>query len=206
MLSTVVREVAKRLNLTYKPVVLKWESMLVGLQADQYDLTSTAMDITEERQKAVTFADGWLESGGRLIVKKDGAITSPAAVKGKAVGVLVASTWANLAEGLGAREVKQYKAETDAIQDLMAGNIDGVVTDAIAGAYAIQASKLPLIMLDQPLSSIQKGFAVKKGKPNLTRAVNKALSDMVADGTYERLTKDLVGFSPAPKTPIRSQI
>jgi polar amino acid transport system substrate-binding protein len=36
--------------------------------------------------------------------------------------------------------------------------------------------------------------------------VNKALADMVADGTYERLTKELVGFSPAPKSPIRSQI
>jgi len=202
----VMREVAKRLNLSYKPVVLKWESMLVGLQADQYDLTSTAMDITEERQKAVTFADGWLESGGRLIVKKDSGLASPEAIKGKAVGVLVASTWAKLAEGLGAREVKQYKAETDAIQDLMAGNIDGVVTDAIAGAYAIQASQLPLTMLDRPLSEIQKGFAIKKGKPNLTRAVNKALADMVADGTYERLTKELVGFSPAPKSPIRSQI
>lgn len=202
----VMREVAKRLNLTYKPVVLKWESMLIGLEADQYDLTSTAMDITEERQKAVTFADGWLESGGRLIVKKGSDVASPDAIKGKVVGVLLASTWAKLAEGLGAREVKQYKAETDAIQDLMAGNIDGVVTDAIAGAYAIEASKLPLTMLNQPLSSIQKGFAIKKGKPNLTRAINKALADMVADGTYERLTKELVGFSPAPKSPIRSQI
>ena len=61
-------------------------------------------------------------------------------------------------------------------------------------------------MLDGPLSEIQKGFAIKKGKPNLMRAINKALADMVADGTYERLTKELVGFSPAPKSPIRSQI
>ena len=201
----IMGEVAKRLNLSYKPIILKWESMLIGLQADQYDLTSTAMDITEERQKAVTFADGWLESGGRLIVKRGSPIASPDAIKGKTVGVLVASTWAKLAEGLGAKDVKQYKSETDALQDLIVGNIDGVVTDAIAGAYAIETSKLPLTMVSQPLSSIQKGFAIKKGKPNLTRAINKALADMVADGTYEKLTKDLVGFSPAPKSPIRSQ-
>lgn len=31
----VMREVAKRLNLSYKPVVLKWESMLVGLQVSR---------------------------------------------------------------------------------------------------------------------------------------------------------------------------
>jgi polar amino acid transport system substrate-binding protein len=202
----VMGEIAKRLGLQYKPVILKWESMLIGLQADQYDVTSTAMDITEERQKSVTFVDGWLESGGRLIVKKDSPINTPADIKGKTVGVLVASTWAKLAEGLGAKEVKQYKAESDALQDLVSGNIDGVVTDAIAGAFAIQASKMPLKMVDQPLSSIQKGFAVKKGKPNLVKAMNKALADMVADGTYEKLTKPIVGFSPAPKAPIRSQL
>lgn len=202
----VMAEIAKRLNLTYKPVILKWESMLIGLQADQYDMTSTAMDITEERQKAVTFADGWLESGGRLIVKRGSPIAAPEAIKGKTVGVLVASTWAKLAEGLGAKEVKQYKSETDALQDLVVGNIDGVVTDAIAGAFAIENSKLPLSMVSPALSSIQKGFAIKKGKPNLTRAINKALADMVADGTYEKLTKDLVGFNPAPKSPIRSQL
>jgi polar amino acid transport system substrate-binding protein len=202
----VMREIAFRLNLEYKPVILKWESMLVGLEAGQYDVTSTAMDITQERQKAVTFVDGWLESGGRLIVRRDSPIADPADVKGLTVGVLVASTWVKLAEGLGVKEIKQYKAETDGIQDLVAGNIDSVVTDAIAGAYAIKTSQLPLKMLDQPLSTVQKGFAVKKGKPNLVRAMNKALTDMVADGTYEHLTKELVGFDPTPKLAIRSQL
>lgn len=57
------KEIAKRLNLEYTPVIIKWESLLVGLAADQYDFASDAMDITEARQKEVTFADGWLEFG-----------------------------------------------------------------------------------------------------------------------------------------------
>lgn len=186
-------------------MLIKWESILVGLLSDQYDVISAAMDITAERQAKVTFSDGWLESGGRLIVQKDSAVKVPGDVKGKTVGVLVASTWAELAAKQGA-EVKTYKSESDALQDLVNGNIDGVVTDAIAGAYAIQKSKLPLRMVDEPLSSIQKGFAFKKGKPNLVKAVNKALADMVADGTYGKLTEELVGFNPAPKTPIPSNL
>jgi len=203
----VMRELAKRMGLQYKPVVIKWESLLIGLQADQYDMSSAAMDITEARQQQVTFVDGWLESGGRLIVQRaDASIAKPEDIKGKTVGVLVASTWAKLAEGLGAKDVKLYKAETDAIQDLVNGNIQGVVTDAIAAAYAIETSKLPLKLLDQPLSNVQKGFPVKKGKPNLVRAMNKALADMIADGTYAKITRELVGIDPAPKSPIRSQL
>jgi len=201
----VMQEVAKRLKLEYKPVLIKWESILVGLMSDQYDIISAAMDITDERKKQVTFANGWLESGGRLLVNKDSKIASNDQIKGKKVGVLVASTWEALATKAGAGEVKTYKAETDALQDLVNGNIDGVITDSIAGAYAIQNAKLPLRMTDGYLSNIQKGFPVKKGKPNLVKAVNKALADMVADGTYAKLTTELVGYSPAPKTPIPSE-
>lgn len=199
----IMSEVAKRLGLEYEPVLVKWESVLIGLEADQYDIISVAMDITEERQKAVTFADGWLESGGRVIVREGSDITTPADIAGHPVGGLVASNWTRIAEDLGGA-VKAYKAESDAVQDLVNGNVDAIVTDAVAAGYTIKASNLPLVMLEEPVSSIQKGFAIKKGKPNLTAAVNKALADMIADGTYARLTTDLVGYSPAPANPIRS--
>jgi polar amino acid transport system substrate-binding protein len=202
----VVRDLCRRIGVTYRPVVTRWEAMLVGLAADQFDITSTAMDITPARQEQVTFVDGWLESGGRLLVHRgDATVNRPEDIRGKAVGALVASNWHTLAEGLGAT-VRSYRAETDAIQDLVNRQIAGVVTDAIAGAYAISASGLPLRMLEQSLSSVQKGFAVKKGKPNLVRALNGALAAMHADGTYARLTTELVGFNPAPANPIRSQL
>jgi polar amino acid transport system substrate-binding protein len=200
----VSKEIAKRLGLEYTPVVIKWESLLLGLAANQFDFASAAMDITPERQKQVTFADGWLESGGRVVTKKDSDIKQTADIKGRTVGVLVASSWEKLATAKGAK-VKNYKAESDALQDLVNGNIDAVITDAIAAAYAIKASKLPLVMTEDYVSHIQKGFPFKTGKPNLVKAVNKALSDMIADGTYTALTSELVGYSPAPKEPIRSQ-
>nr|WP_307437471.1 transporter substrate-binding domain-containing protein [Labrys monachus] len=201
----VMGEIARRLGLTYRPVIIKWDSLLIGLKADQYDTASDAMDITPERQKQVTFVDGWLQSGGRLVVKADSPIKSGADMKGKTIGVLVASTWEKLATGLGAN-VKTYKAETDGIQDLVNGNVDGVITDSISAAYTIKASHLPLRMTDDYLSQIQKGFPIKLGKPNLVKAMNKALADMIADGTYAKLTSALIGYSPAPKDPIRSQL
>jgi len=199
----VMGEIANRLGLEYEPVLVKWESVLIGLGADQYDIISVAMDITEERQKQVTFSDGWLESGGRVIVREDSDITTPADIKGRPVGGLVSSNWTKIAEELGG-EVKAYKAESDSVQDLVNGNVDAVVTDAVAAGYVIKTSNLPLKMLEEPVSEIQKGFAIKKGKPNLTAAVNKALAEMIADGTYAKLTTELVGFSPAPVDPIRS--
>lgn len=199
----VMKEVAKRLNLEYTPILIKWDSLLVGLQADQFDVISAAMDITEARQKQVTFSNGWLESGGRVVTAKGSAIKTAADLKGKPVGALVSSNWTKIAEEKGAT-VKGYKAESDAMQDLVNGNVDAVITDAIAAAYAIKVGGLPLAMTDDYVSHVQKGFAFKMGKPHLVEAVNKALADMVADGTYAKLTTDLVGFDPTPKDPIKT--
>ena len=199
----VMTEVAKRLGLEYEPVLVKWESVLIGLQADQYDIVSVAMDITEERQKQVLFSDGWLESGGRVVVRTDSDIKTPADIKGHKVGGLVASSWTTIGADLGG-DVKSYKAESEAMQDLANGQVDAIITDAVAAAYAIKVSNLPLRLVDEPVSAVQKGFAIKMGKPNLARAVNKALAEMVADGTYAKLTTDLIGVDPAPADPIKT--
>jgi polar amino acid transport system substrate-binding protein len=199
----VMKEIAKRIGLEYDPVVTKWDSLLVGLSANQYDVISAAMDITEERQKAVLFSDGWLESGGRIVTLKDSPIKSAADLKGKSVGALVASTWFKIAEEKGG-VVKGYKAESDALQDLANGNIDAVITDAVAAGYSIKNAGLPLVMTEDFVSRVQKGFAFNKDRGDLVEKVNKALADMIADGTYAKLTTDLVGFDPHPAEPIRT--
>ncbi|MCP3468928.1 transporter substrate-binding domain-containing protein [Bradyrhizobium sp. CCGUVB1N3] len=201
----VVKEIARRLKLEYSPVISQFDAALVGLLAGQYDMTSVSMDITAARQKQVTFADGWLASGAMILTRKQTGIRTGEDLKGKNVGTVAASTFGKIAEQNGAT-LKSYKAEVDAVQDLVNENLDAVVTDAVAANYAIKARKLPLVTGEGTLSQVQKGFAIQKGKPNLTKAINGALADMIADGTYAKLTSDLIGFDPHPKEPIRSEL
>ncbi|MCC3721432.1 transporter substrate-binding domain-containing protein [Rouxiella badensis] len=199
----VMKEVARRLHLEYVPVITKWDSILVGLQANQFDMSSAAMDITPARQKAIVFSDGWIESGGRIIIPPKSDIKSVKDLKGKRIGAQVSSTYAQLAIDHGAT-LKNYIDVTAAVQDLANGNIDGVINDSIGNAYLIKDMHLPLTQTPDYVSVIQKGFAFKKGKPNLVAAVNKALADMKADGTYAKLVTPIVGFDPAPKDPVRT--
>jgi polar amino acid transport system substrate-binding protein len=48
------------------------------------------------------------------------------------------------------------------------------------------------------------GWAVKQGKPNLVTAVNVALAEMVADGSFARIAMAEIGIDPTPNEPIRS--
>lgn len=202
----VFREMVNRTGLKLEYVITKWDSLLVGLMAEQYDILCDTMDITKERQARVLFVDGWIESGGRLVVHKDSDITAFDQFKGKTMGVLVSSTWAELAKGLEPGEIKYYQAESDAMRDLADNKIDGMVTDSIAAAWAAEHAKMPLRTVEGYLSRIQKGWAAKNDRVELVKALNKALSGMVADGTYAKITSALIGYSPAPAEPIRSQI
>ena len=199
----VIREIANRLGLQHEPIVTKWDSILVGLMADQYDMVSNPMGITAERQKSVTFCDAWVESGAKLVVPAGSDIQSLAQANGKTIGVIVASTFIPMAEKLGGN-VKLYKSDPEALQDVVNGQIDAAITDAVAGGYAIKTAGLNLQLVDEFIESYQMGWAVKQGKPNLVKAINTALAAMVADGTFSTLGKDIIGIDPTPAKPIRS--
>lgn len=200
----VMKEMARRIGLEYEPVVVKFDAALVGLLSNKYDVLCNSMDITAERQKRVRFIDGWLESGGRLLVAKNSPVNRPEEFTG-VIGVLSNSTWVKLAKELNAKETKYYQSDIDAMRDLANGQIDGMITDAIVGAWGIQQSHLPIKAIGGYLSHVQKGFAIRKDKPNLAKALDKALAGMIADGTYQKLTSELLGYSPNPSSPIRSQ-
>ena len=201
----IMGEICRRLELEYKPVIVKWESMLVGLQANHFDIVGNAMGITAKRQEAVTFCDGWLETGARVVVREDSAYKMHDEMNGKVIGAIAASTFIPIIEKLGG-EVKAYKADVDAMQDLVNGNLDAVILEDIAANYAITKSKLPLRSLPGLIDPIQLGWAVKKGKPNLVVAINETRAAMVADGTVKELFADIIGFDPSPKEPIRSML
>ena len=108
-----------------------------------------------------------------------------------------------VAEKLGGN-VKLYKSDPEALQDVVNGQIDAAITDAVAGGYAIKTAGLDLRLVDEFIESYQMGWAVKQGKPNLVKAVNAALAAMVADGTYRTLSESIIGIDPTPAEPIRS--
>ena len=71
----VMKEVARRLGLEYTPVLIKWDSLLVGLMADQYDVISAAKKIkaAEVKGKPVkaTTIENWQELRTMGVVKEE---------------------------------------------------------------------------------------------------------------------------------------
>ncbi len=73
------------------------------------------------------------------------------------------------------------------------GRLKGFVTDRLTGVMAIQKQNMPVQMAGDLLYPELIGIAMRKGNPELQAAINKAIADMQADGTYEAISEKWFG-------------
>lgn len=187
-------EIAKRIGVKGKAVQTAWDGILAGLLADKYDTIIGSMAITEERLKSIDFTAPYYRSGAQLFVKSNSGIKGLSGMKGKKVGVSLGETYETwMKENHPEIQLASYKGLPLIIADLMNGRIQGFITDKVAGTLTIKDKNLPAQAAGDLLYPENIGIAIKKNKTALLEAMNKALADMKADGTYLKLCKKWVG-------------
>lgn len=184
--------VAKQMGVKVKWVTQPFDSLLIGLGQNRYDFVIASHGITPERQKAVNFSAPHYCTGG-AIVSRPGGPTTASALSGKTVAVQVGTTYLeNVRKVSGVKEVKTYPKDTDAQQALLAGRVDGWVSDKFLALDAIKASGNRLRIGDL-LFQERIGMAVAKNNPTLTKALNDALVAVQKDGTYAKISAKYFG-------------
>jgi polar amino acid transport system substrate-binding protein len=180
---------AKRLGVAMEWRALGFDSLLPALNQDRFDLAVSSFGITPERQKAVDFSDPYYCSGGQIVAKPGGPRTA-ADLAGKVVAVQIGTTYAAAVKKLSAvKEMKTFPRDTDAQQNLISGRVDAWVTDRFVIVDVISKNPDLPLQRGELLFSERIAFAVKKGNQQLRVAVNKALADVLADGTYNAISE-----------------
>jgi polar amino acid transport system substrate-binding protein len=184
----IAMELADRLGLELEVVTTAWEGIIPGLKTDKYDMLMSAMTITDERLAEIDFSDPYIDSNQSIAVKKGTTdIVSEEDLVGKVVGVQVDTTGQFTAEEIaGIKEIRKYETILLAFQELELGRIDAIMNDYPVNAYLSkirgQTEVVTTVTTDE-----QYGIGVKKGNDQLLEAINQALADMDADGTYNEI-------------------
>lgn len=189
-------EIARRIGV--KPVIVTtaWDGILAGLLAAKYDTIVGSMSITPKRQEMVDFVGPYYHAGRAIFIRKDDTIASLADLKGKKIGVTLGEThekWARTQDGW---DIKTYKGLPELLLELENKRIDAMVIDSIPGNVAITKSNAPIKRMSLPDldgGNVGVGIAIRKDNPELKAAMQKALDDMMADGTYEKIAMEWVG-------------
>lgn len=190
------QEIARRLGV--KPVIVTtaWDGILAGLLANKYDTICGSMTITEKRQEVVDFVGPYYRSGRGIFIRKDENFASLTDLEGKNIGVTLGEThekWARTQKGW---EIKTYKGLPELFLELENKRIDAIVIDSIPGLLAIKKTGMPIKKMELPEiegGDVNIGIAIRKNNPELKAAMQKALDDMMADGTYTQISNEWVG-------------
>lgn len=185
--------VAKKMGLAIEWKALGFDALLAGLRQDRWDLVIASHGITEERSKAVTFTQPHYCSGGQ-VVALNAAIKTGADLAGKVVAVQTGTTYLEGVKKLpGIKEVKNFPKDTDARSALLGGRVDAWVTDRFVVKQALASAPNAGLQVGDMVFIEQIAAAVAKGNSTLAAGYNKALAEVMADGSYAALSAKYFG-------------
>ena len=181
-------------------VLVDWDGSIPALNAKKFDFLASSMSITEERKKAVGFTNPIYTNSLQFIApKSEDFKTDMAALKGKVIGAqraTVSGDW--LEENLGKTvEVRLYDTNENAYLDLSAGRIDAILADKLLNWDWLNSDMgKDYEFKGEPVFLSDKiGIAVRKNDTQLQERLNKALDEILADGTYEKINAKYFPFS-----------
>lgn len=186
--------VAGKLGVKAEFVEGKWDGLIAGLDANRYDAVINQVGITEARKQKYDFSDPYIASKAVLIVKEDNSdIKGFGDLKGKKSAQSLTSNFGKLAEEAGA-ELVGTDGFDQSIQLVLTGRADATINDSLSFLdFKKQKPDAPVKIVAEKADADYSGIIVRKGDPELVAAINKALADIKADGTYQKISEKYFG-------------
>ncbi|MFJ9867960.1 glutamate ABC transporter substrate-binding protein [Streptomyces sp. NPDC101165] len=200
-------------KLGYKPDQIEWKESKSAdretmLQRGDVDFIAASYSITPERQQKVDFAGPYLLAHQDVLIRADdNTIKSPADLNKKKLCSVTGSTSAqNVKDKLAPKaQLQQYPTYSACLTGLQSKAIDALTTDdSILAGYAAQSQFKGKFKLGGfKMTNENYGIGVKKGS-DLKAKINKALEEMVSDGSWQKAVDKNFGPAgyknePAPK-------
>lgn len=115
-------------------------------------------------------------------------------LEGATIGVQLGTTgdiYASDYEEKGST-IERFNKGADAVVALTQGKVDCVIIDN-EPAKAFVAANKGLKILEEPFADEEYAICVSKNNKNLTDSINKALAELKADGTVQRIIDNYIG-------------
>jgi polar amino acid transport system substrate-binding protein len=195
--------IAQKLGLKLEWKKANFDTIFTALAAGSFDAVAAASTIKPDRLQVVDFSDPYYNARQSLTVntsKTPDITTTDQLPSGSVIGVQKGTTgkdWATQNLAPKGMQIKTYTNAPDAFTDLEAGSITGVINDEPSSEAEVKSR--PDLKVVEPIDTGEHyGIAVAKTNPGLTQAINGALKDIIADGTYTTIFQKYFPGVPVP--------
>ena len=200
-----------------------WDGMIPALIMRKFDAIMAGMSITAERQKAISFSQGYADEVASLAVMKGSDLegmdtpeginltlggsgvkktlkTLTGALAGKTVCTQTATIHQNFLDSgdVGKVNVRTYKTQDEVNLDLASGRCDVALAAAVAFTDYAEKSGKPVVLVGPTFSGGAfgngVGVGIRKDDTELLKAFNKAIEKARKNGDISRIATKWFGF------------
>ncbi|WP_313559405.1 substrate-binding periplasmic protein [Ruminiclostridium cellobioparum] len=194
----VAQALGEKLGMKVEFVPTAWTAIFSALEAEKYDVIISSLSITEERQKTLTYTRPYIANNQVIIVKKDlEGINSEKDLKDKIVCVQMGTTSDESCKEFNKvtpfKEYKQYEKMTEALSELKIGRVDALVADLVVAKYFVAKDPDSYKIVNTTLPNEPIGAAVKKFNTALAEKLDKAMEEIMNDGTLKKISEKWFG-------------
>ncbi|MFA7413481.1 MAG: ABC transporter substrate-binding protein [Rhizobium sp.] len=187
----------ERMKVECDVVAQDWDGIIPGLLAKKYDMIVASMFITEERKTKVSFTNPYYLAAMTHIAPKGSKIAefTNEALKGKVIGAQAGTTQADYVAAVYPDAVlKVYPTQDEVSLDMANGRLDLEVGDLLPLLEWVTKTDDGKCceLVGKPITDPKYvgdgvGIAVRQEDNDLREKLNKALDEIRADGTYQKI-------------------
>ncbi len=192
----VAQAIADKLGLQLQIEDMDFDSVIPAVQSGKADIGMAGLTVKDERKLSVDFSNSYA-TGIQVIIVPEGSPIESAQdlydnIGTYQIGVQLATTGDIYAtEDFGPDNVEEYTKGADAVLALTSGKIDCVIIDDQPAKAFVEANEGLEIL---PAEYISEDYAIATSKDNtaLTEEVNKALQELIDDGTVKGIVEKYI--------------
>ena len=187
----IAQAIADKLDMELEIKDVEFSTIIEGVKSGKYDMGMAGMTVTEERLESVNFTTSYAKGVQVVIVPEDSPITTVDDILAEDSTYLVGTQEATtgfiyMSDDIGEDRVVAYKSGNLAIANLLSNKVDCVVIDN-EPAKAYVAENEGLKILDTEYVTEDYAICVAKENTELLEKINKALDELIADGTVQTI-------------------
>ncbi len=185
--------IAEELGKEIKFVTFSWSEKDEYLFSGKVDMILSAIAITETRKKKYDFSIPYLETKKVGAVRRDSSYKEAKELAGKIASAQKGSSSLEVAQRFTSsngtfREILQLPDVPDQLVSLLKASSDVAVAEKYTIGYFVQSSPNMFRVINDgiDLDVTKLAVAVKKGNTKLVEDLNKAITEIKADGRLEK--------------------
>ena len=177
----VCKAVAAKLGRQFAVESVDFDSVIPSVMSGKADIAAAGITVTEDRKKNVDFSDVYAKTEIVLIYKKSAPLLTAADCKGKRIGVQGGNTAETIVIEQFKQEPERFRSAAEACAALKAGRCDAVLVD-VEPAKNCVLGEAELAIAPTPINLEEYAVAIRKGRPELLKAINEVIAELKASG------------------------